>query len=87
MNLPIKELLKEFENSNYHGEIISTSLDIQGKDISILLLCILFHNKLLTAKQLCTYFNKYDEEGKIFKYSSVFYKGYISLIKKFESSS
>jgi len=63
MNLPIKELLKEFENSNYHGEIITTSLDIEGKDISILLLCLLFHNKLLTKKQLCAYFNKYDEKS------------------------
>lgn len=63
MNLPIKELLKEFEHSNYHGEIITTSLDIQGKDISILLLCLLFHNKLLTKKQLCAYFNKYDEKS------------------------
>ena len=60
MTFPYKTFLRNI-GINSSSDTVYSVLDIETRDISILLLCLLYHNKLITQKQLCLHCNRYQE--------------------------
>lgn len=60
MKILYRKLLNEIDRVNPYESVYYT-LDIDDKDLSIILLCLMYHNGLLTRKQISKYFLKYTD--------------------------
>lgn len=79
LKLPVKEILDSINTHRYASDTISSDLHIENKDLSVFFLCLLYHNKLITKKQLTVYCNRYNDEVEIKNYQgSVFRTHYLT---------